>query len=151
MGSLLQGAGKKIKLIIISEDGDFCDELDKSIKPFLLKEWVSKNKGKLELFKKLNDFLLIYAPEFKLSDQTKNDIHQLIEELENSGSFAQTHSLVENLQNYIDSFSKDNARQIISAFLNNNQVGWISGDDDVIDFCEKSTVNTVQMKNVGIP
>ena len=132
--SILQKITKKCKLVIISDDGDFCDELDNQIKPFLLKEWSSKNKGQLELFKKLNDFLLEYAPEFKLADQTKEDITLLIYELENSSSFAETHNIIEKIQKYIDSFTKSDLMEIITIIMNNNQIRWILGDDDIFSF-----------------
>lgn len=54
--------------------------------------------------------------------------------LQASGSFATTHSLIETLDEFKESFTADEVTQLFRAAIDNNQVGWIILDNDVNEF-----------------
>lgn len=121
------------ELIIISADGDYESELTKG-KPreYLLREWNKKNPGcRLVLEKSLPDFLAARFPGIQLAEEI--DKIEEIERLENSSNFATTHKAIAALNKY-DDFKDAEIRRIVAAYLENSQVAWILGDDDVKAF-----------------
>lgn len=124
------------ELVIISADGDYESELNKG-KPreYLLREWDKKNPGcKLVLEKSLTDCLAARFPGIQLAEEI--DKLEEIERLENSSNFATTHKAIAALSEY-DDFKDVEIKRIVSAYLENSQVGWILGDDDVKIFARK--------------
>lgn len=61
-------------------------------------------------------------------------IDNLIKSLSESGSFSETHAIIERIMSMKDRFSSWHFRQAIRAACDNNQVYWISSDEDVRDF-----------------
>jgi hypothetical protein len=124
------------ELILISSDNDYESELIKG-KPreFLLREWKDKNPVcELILEKSLTDFLLRRFPDIQLAEEV--DKIEAIERLEASSTFASTHAAVAALDKY-DDFKDAEIKRIVSAYLDNNQILWILGDDDVKAFATK--------------
>lgn len=70
-------------------------------------------------------------------DKRKNN---LIEELQSSGSFKNTHSLIAELSKY-DSWSVEQKERIVLAAINNQQVFLILKDDDIKSFYENIVTN----------
>lgn len=124
------------ELVVISADGDYESELIKG-KPreYLLREWNKKNPGcNLVLEKSLTDFLTTRFPDIQLAEEI--DKIEEIERLENSSNFATTHKAVAALSKY-DDFKDAEINRVVDAYLENNQVAWILGDEDVKAFGKK--------------
>ena len=121
-------------LYFITEDRDFASPLDDTeFLPFLQKEWNEKKQSKVIFFKNLDEFLRRYYNEQALvTENYKND---LIKALENSVSFALTHSIIESLRQYSD-FTDQQCEKLFSIANTNNQVNWILSDGDVRAFYE---------------
>lgn len=118
------------ELVIISADGDYESELTKG-KPreYLLREWNKKNAGcKLVLEKSLTEFFIARFPDIQLAEEI--DKVEEIERLENSSNFATTHKAIAALSKY-DDFKDTEIKRIVAAYLENSQVAWILGDEDV--------------------
>lgn len=138
-------------LVIISSDGDFESELlQGEAKEFLVREWNREGKGALELFKGLPEFLKSYFPQIKLSGEIDKSI--AIENLENSYSFMATHNAISTLQKY-DDFKESDLLRIIEAYISNQQIRWILGDDDVYIFANKvvSLLKTEKLQTAAMP
>lgn len=116
-------------LYFITEDRDFASPLDEKVfLPFLQKEWNEKKKSKVIFFRNLDEFLRVYYHEQRL--KTENEKNDLIEALENSISFAATHSIINSLRNYSD-FTDQQCEKLFSIANTNSQVCWILNDRDV--------------------
>lgn len=59
-----------------------------------------------------------------------------IQQLVASKSFATTHSAIAKLTKH-EGFSESQVNDIVDAALTNNQVNWIIGDSDVLEFISK--------------
>lgn len=118
------------ELVIISADGDYESELTKgNPREYLLREWNKKNAGcKLVLEKSLTEFLTARFPDIQLAEEI--DKVEEIERLENSSNFATTHKAIAALSKY-DDFKDTEIKRIVAAYLENSQVAWILGDEDV--------------------
>lgn len=128
---------KGVDLIIVSEDGDFQDKLKPRANTFLQKEWTSKKSANLVWFSNLNDFFKEYLPQFQLQDQKKSLIDNLVLSLKNSQSFSETHSILQEVEQYISDFDLGNLNDIVDAYENNEQISWILEDGDVLEFINK--------------
>lgn len=71
----------------------------------------------------------------KGGDEEKRKKAELVMALESSGSFATTHSIIAQLQQFV--WSKEEAPLLLRIACRNNQVGCILGDSDVSEFYEK--------------
>lgn len=118
------------ELVIISADGDYESELTKgNPREYLLREWNKKNAGcRLVLEKSLTEFLTARFPDIQLAEEI--DKVEEIERLENSSNFATTHKAIAALSKY-DDFKDTEIKRIVAAYLENSQVAWILGDEDV--------------------
>lgn len=145
---LLDQIPEQAQLHLISEDDDFYSILnEKLINPFLEQEWKEQKKGSARAYRTLTEFMKEHFDGFTLSfDEEKKE---LIQSLFDSGSFANTHSLVEKLNSY-GYFSLEEARLILEATENNDQVEAIITDDDVSEFLIKAVIphrNNLQKQN----
>ena len=134
--TLLDVVPEEEELHVISEDGDFYSQLDdKKINPFLSEEWSKKKKSSIRLYRTLSEFMTEHYDGVALSfDQEKRGF---IEDLLESGSFATTHSIISKISQY-GYFSLEEARAVLDAAVENNQVGMIVTDPDLSDFITKS-------------
>lgn len=125
-------------LHVISEDGDFYSTLDENRPhPFLSHEWRKKKSGELFVYRTLSSFLKEHFDGVAFSyDKNKE---ALIDGLNDSLSFAQTHNLIAELEKF-GYFSLKEVQRILSAAKKNNQFGWIITDNDVYDFMKRVAV-----------
>ena len=127
-------------LYFVSGDKDYASVVDdQRFNLFLTKEWTRKKTSKIIFFKSLVTFLSAHVKDIRLrTEQEKDD---LISSLKHSHNFANTHAVIDKMSKYSD-WSAAQIDEICSAALENSQVGWILGDDDVHDFYEKLLNNT---------
>lgn len=132
-------------LNIVSGDGDFESVLTPgAVKDFLQREWRARKRSEIRLFKGLPELLKEYFPDIKLSDEI--DKKDAILKLESSYNFAATHAAIAKLNKY-DQFNENEQLRLVNAFIENQQVNWIVGDEDVFDFAKKLLG---QIKNASI-
>lgn len=132
-------------LNIVSGDGDFESVLTSGIvKDFLKREWQSIKRSEIRLFKGLPELLKEYFPDIKLSDDI--DKKDAIMKLESSYNFSATHAAIAKLNKY-DEFNENEQLRLVNAFIENQQVNRILGDEDVFEFANKLLG---QIKNVAI-
>ena len=127
---------------MVSDDGDFESKITKEqIKPYLLKEWQTKNGGNVRLWTRLSQFLASFFPDAKNAIDMERSI--AAQSLLNSSSFNETHRAVAELAGF-DRFSPEQAQTIMNALLNNSQVRWIASDRDVKAFAETFLENNFE-------
>lgn len=119
-------------LYFISNDKDYASPINENqFNLFLRNEWMQKKQSRIVFYKSLDGFLKEHMKDITLqADQEKDE---LITELLFSGSFRKTHSVVNQLAEYTE-WSEGQLDDLLRAALDNNQVGWIIGDDDVYEF-----------------
>lgn len=118
-------------LIIVSNDGDYESKFfEGKLNSFLKSEWKNK-KSKIFFYKTLGEFFNKHNISITLEiEQEKNE---LIEKLINSRSFTNTHEVIRRLEK-IGSFSEDQIKGIVTAYLGNSQVRSIRKDPDLHRF-----------------
>ena len=123
---------------IISEDGDFFSSLDEQKPhPFLDEEWVKEKNGRLHVYRTLSEFMAENFDGIAFSFDKEKEA--LIENLFDSGSFAQTHQIVAKLDSY-RYFSAKEVMRILDAAEENDQFGGILTDYDVSDLLNRVAV-----------
>lgn len=122
-------------LTIISGDGDFESSLQEgSISSYLQDEWNKKKGTHCTLYKSLSAFFNEYFPDIRLADEVDKECS--IEKLDKSPNFATTHNAIKKLASH-DDFSRDEILRLVSAYISNEQIHWILGDEDVHSFAMK--------------
>lgn len=122
-------------LYLISEDRDYRSQLSEgTFNEFLRNEWDAKKKSVLHYYAKISDFFKECFPSIKIASQVESDL--AIVGLSNSGSFASTHAYIAVLDQF-DQFTPEQVERLVRIPPQNNQVGWIIGDDDVHLFYAK--------------
>lgn len=130
--TLLSAASEGEPLYFITEDNDYYSPVDKQrFNAFLLEEWISSKGAGLIPFRRLSDFFKEYFPKIKLAAELEKGL--LINDFAESGSFAQTHTIVRRLSAFSD-FTADQANDIVLAANTNPQIYMIAQDDDVNRF-----------------
>lgn len=114
----------------ISDDGDYFSEFDKNLfNSFLIKEWEEKMPlTDFKQYKSLSGFLKENYPTITIESENRKD--ELILELQSSGSFATSRSVLHKIAEYND-FSKKQLNDIFDAAINNSQIYWIGDDEDI--------------------
>jgi predicted nucleic acid-binding protein len=135
---LLESVPNGEDLHVISDDGDFYSTLnEEAVHPFLEEEWKKRKNSSLFVYRILSAFMEKHFDGVAFSfDKTKD---ALIDDLSSSGSFAQTHQLISNLESY-PYFSLREVERILAAAMENDQFGRIVTDDDVSDFFNRVAV-----------
>ncbi len=119
-------------LHVVTDDGDYFSELHKDqANEFLRREWKSKKNGELFVYKRLSQYISKNHPEATNVAEIEKNI--AIENLQDSGSFQRTHSVISELNSF-ESFTQSQAMKIIEAYLINEQINWIASDTDVKAF-----------------
>ena len=72
----------------------------------------------------------------KKDDSRISEQDRIVERLENSDSFSQTHYVISELGQHFP-FKEKNVGRLVNALLDNEQVEWISDDTDVKSFFQK--------------
>jgi predicted nucleic acid-binding protein len=122
-------------LHLVSGDGDFESSVTSGLlASYLDEEWFSKKSSKCILYRSLSEFLRLHFADIKLADEI--DKYILIERFETSPNFATTHNAIEKLID-IDDYTPKEIQRLISAYITNNQINWILGDEDVKAFAHK--------------
>jgi len=136
--ALLDAVPNGEDLHLISEDGDFYSTLDENRPhPFLKEEWKKKKQAEVFVYRTLSSFLKEHFDGVAFSYDKDKDA--LIENLAESGSFADTHYLISKLEQF-GYFSLKEVQRILAAALANNQFGWIVTDQDVYTFLKRVAV-----------
>ncbi|NNH36935.1 DUF4935 domain-containing protein [Acinetobacter sp. NIPH 2377] len=117
-------------LYLVTRDGDYLSNLDKK-KPntYLEDEWREKRHGEIKIFESIAD--LVSQLEKDEVEFKKLRRSELLDELKLSGSFAQTHSLIDELSPLIDDFNENDIRKFLFAYYSNSQVSMIGSDSDL--------------------
>lgn len=114
----------------ISDDGDYFSEFDKNLfNSFLIKEWEEKMPlTNFKSYKSLSGFLKDNYPTITIESENRKD--ELILELQSSGSFATSRSVLHKIAEDND-FTKKQLNDIFDASINNSQIYWIGDDEDI--------------------
>ena len=127
--AVLQTVQRGQDLYLVSGDGDYCSELDDTrLHGYLRWEWEDRKRSQVVFFKQLRDFFRAQFPQIELAEDVEEAL--AIRDLVSSRTFADTHDAVRRLAGF-KRFSPAHLNMIVSAALNNNQVYWIAGDEDV--------------------
>ena len=119
-------------IYIISADKDYASVVDDSqFNLFLQVEWEEKKNSHVIFFKSLVSFLKEHFASIKLKTEQEKD--ELISSLSESFNFATTHAIVDRLNKYSD-WTESQQEDLFKAVINNSQISWIIGDDDVFEF-----------------
>lgn len=134
---LIDSCPQEETLYFIGNDKDFLS-IDKSeFSPFLKDEWQTVKGSKIILCKTLSNFFNQHTHLIKLAD-TEQEVNDAIKELEASGSFAKTHSVISTLQKFSeDVFTEDQIEWLCKIAIENSQVQSIIDDLDVNVFLTK--------------
>ncbi|MBT8401864.1 MAG: DUF4935 domain-containing protein [Rhodothermia bacterium] len=135
---LLESVPSSEDMHLISEDGDFYSVLhEEEPHPFLAREWKEKKGASLFVYRTLTSFIEEHFDGVAFSFDKDKDA--LIDGLIDCGSFANTHALIAQLEEY-SYFSFKEVNKILAAAADNNQFGWIVTDDDVAAFLNRVAV-----------
>jgi len=119
-------------ICFVTDDRDYCSSLDENqFDPFLLNEWKKSKRSELFFYNKLSSFFKAKFPEIKLASEYEKE--SLIRYLANSGTFAETHSVIARLRQYAD-FTHGQVNDIVWASITNAQVHRIISAPDVKEF-----------------
>jgi hypothetical protein len=130
--ALLKTVPIKADLHIISVDGDFASEANQNeIKPYLQSEWAKKKQGAVMLWKRTSQFLAAHFPDAATAIEIERTL--MVESLERSPNFTTTHSAIAEYPD-ISHLSESLVDRLANAILNNSQIRWLRGDDDVKKF-----------------
>ncbi|MCK0129493.1 PIN domain-containing protein [Erythrobacter sp. F6033] len=130
---LLDQAATNSDLHIITQDGDFFSKLDKDLPDrALVNEWHDEKSADLFIYRSLGEFAKKHFPEIKLpSDVFRTE---WVSRLAKTRSFSTTHTYVEKLQGIFDDLTLEDAVRLFQAMIENEQINWISEDEDVKEF-----------------
>jgi hypothetical protein len=113
-------------LFFITQDKDYVSHLDPTrFNSFLSDEWFEKKKFPISFYWKLTDFFREKFPDIQLAKELHKSL--LIEGLCDSGSFANTKSILRKLIQISD-FTRDELNKIIQGAVYNRQIYWISSE-----------------------
>jgi hypothetical protein len=130
--TLLEEVPNGEDLHFVSEDQDYYSPLDNAtIDPYLLLEWSAQKGSHVRAYKRISSFFGDMYPDIRLASELEKG--QLIEDLANSPSFAQTHLVIGKLSKYSD-FTPVQLNAIVAAGVTNSQVYSIASDRDVRRF-----------------
>ncbi len=120
----------------ISDDKDFYSQYDNNLfNSFLLSEWeVRMPLTSFKYYKSLSKFFKEKFPEINISTELQKE--QLINKLSSSSSFSETRNILRELKNF-DDFTSKQLNDIVYSALSNNQIFWISNDDDINEYMNK--------------
>ncbi len=129
---LLNSVPNDEDLYFISSDKDYRSEISNSMfSPFLQNEWKQKKNSNILFYTNLVPFLNEHFKDIQL--RTEQEKQELITKLNSSYSFESTHGIIAMLNKH-SGWTETQIEDICLAAQNNNQVGWILSDMDVLDF-----------------
>lgn len=129
---LLENVPNEEDIFFISADGDFASPLDaERFNLFLSEEWKVKKRSKVIFFKSLSSFISEHIGNITL--ETEKEKEELIASLSASYNFSNTHAIINRLSMH-SGWTSQQIEDLCAAALDNTQVGWILGDDDLTEF-----------------
>ncbi|MBB6123931.1 PIN domain-containing protein [Sphingobium subterraneum] len=137
---LLDQVPDKKDVHIISRDKDFSSPWGNDIpNSYLSSEWETIKSGKMYLYPGLKQFVKAHFPDIALASDVEKRLS--VKALVDSKSFAQTHNAIAKLAPLSADFTKEDAKELFRALIENYEVNAISGDPDVQDFYESLLKN----------
>ena len=128
---LLENVPEWNDLYFVSDDKDYYSEIDPAyFNSYLLEEWRQKQQSEIKYYRRISEFFKENYPQIKIASDYEKQV--LIKNLTNSGSFSRTHNIIYQL-NKFGEFSSEEVNSILSAYMSNPQIYWISDDTDVKD------------------
>jgi len=118
-------------LDLVTDDQDFRSPLDDGVSEFLATEWRALKCSEVHLYRDLAKFFATNFPEIKVAEDVIRV--QAVRSLTTSGSFTSTHAAIADLER-IGTYTAEQAGELIQAAVDNTQVRWLLGDDDVVAF-----------------
>lgn len=135
--SLLESVEEGFDLYFIADDKDYFSEVDNTkFNTFLFNEWNKKKGTQIKFYKTLSDFFKDTFPAIKLATELEKEL--LISNLEGARNFYTARKALQKLYKF-DEFSTEQINQILSSSLENNQIFWISEDEDINEMLYKIT------------
>lgn len=132
---LLARAPSNDELCFVSADGDFSSALDITVMDeYLVAEWTQRKQSGIQYYRDIKQFLDDKFPQIRLASDVRK--YFLIDSLIESLSFAQSHAIVGELNQYA-SFNQEEALRLLTGGLENNQVRWLAQDEDVASLLRK--------------
>ncbi len=129
---LLEKVPNSKSIYFVTDDKDFKSQFDQSkFNSFLLDEWKRRKESEVIFYNQLSTFFKDNYPEIKLREEEAKN--KLIDLLSQSGNFSETHAVISGLSKYAE-FTPNQIRQLVEISVSNNQVYWISEDEDVYSF-----------------
>jgi predicted nucleic acid-binding protein len=123
------------ELFFVTDDKDFYSPLDRTrAHEFLTSEWGATVRAPIAFVHRLSELPDSVPHEVLPMDDAPDERDELASALLSSVNFARTHALISALAR-IPRFTARQASDLVAA-LDNSQVGWILGDDDVHSFYE---------------
>lgn len=127
-------------LYFISDDNDYSSAIDTyKFNLYLGTEWYNKKNSKIIFYRTLNDFLKENFKDFELKEETERKMR--INKLRNSRSFQTTHSVIQELRDFVD-WTIEEKEELCKIATENNQVGSILFDYDVFTFYKSLNLKT---------
>lgn len=128
-------------LYFVSTDKDYASLFDvKKFHPYLAQEWAERKNSCIVFYKTLNEFFRENVSEIQLYSENEKD--NLIEELSNSRSFVSTHRIIRRLSNH-SGWTLRQIQDMCHAAMENSQITWLLGDDDVFEFYQELLEDSV--------
>jgi len=128
----------------ISDDKDFYSQYDSNLfNSFLLSEWEERMPlTSFKYYKSLSKFFKEKFPEINISTEIQKE--QLINKLAGSSSFSETRNILRELKNF-DDFTSKQLNDIVYSAISNNQIYWISKDDDINEYINKIVADKINL------
>ena len=136
--ALIKHVPQNEDLYLIADDRDYFSVLDENKpKEFLIKEWKEKKSSNIYFYRRLAPFFKEHYPNIKLASELEKEM--AVQQLVSSRAFVTTHKAIEKLSTF-ENFSQLQVSEIVDAALTNNQIKWIFGDNDVLEFMTKFSI-----------
>lgn len=133
--SLLLEVNYKEDLFFLSDDKDFFSKINnENFNKFLDREWGEIKNSNLFFYKSISDFFKDKFPDIKLATEYLKDL--TINKLEEAGNFRAARKHLYKLSD-LHEFNSNQINKIFHAVLNNNQILWISEDQDINEILYK--------------
>lgn len=116
-------------IYLITEDSDYKSAFIKDeMNEYMKHEWKTKKESEPHMYSRISEFIKEHFPQ--ATNLAEMEVNLTIDELEESGSFASTHRIVEKLLKF-DRFTQPQLERLIRCYFENDQVGYIRTDSDV--------------------
>lgn len=150
--ALLNYIPEEQDLFIITDDRDFYDDKKNEIaNSFLTSEWRKEKSSSIYVFNTLGSFFDKHLTFIKLREEQEKN--RIISELEESTNFSNTHKVIEQLSNYLGTFSEEQVNRLVEAAIENSQIYYIFNDSDVREFydtlLESSKSNLIELEDLN--